>query len=97
MRLLIRVLEFTRGEVCHVLVVPIRVGAEHDVVPRCLSWYDASSECETARQHKVAGVVSYRGPERMLAGCADPLLGGGVCVCGGGGSMHPISILENNN
>ena len=33
--------------------------------------YDESSECETARQHKVAGVACYR-LERTLMGCADP-------------------------
>ena len=32
---------------------------------------DASSECETARQHKVAGVACYQ-LERTLVGCADP-------------------------
>ena len=36
-----------------------------------LRHYDESSECATARQHKVAEVACYR-LERTLMGCADP-------------------------
>ena len=39
--------------------------------PEYLRHYDESSECETARQHKVAEVACYR-LERTLMGCTDP-------------------------
>ena len=41
------------------------------VFEQYLRHYDASSECATARQHKVAAVACYR-LERTLMGCADP-------------------------
>ena len=46
---------------------------------------DESSECATARQHKVAAVAAaacYR-LEKTLMGCIEK-----------GGSVHPISVLE---
>ena len=55
-------------------------------LPACRD--DESSECATARQHKVAEVACYRTPRRHWRGAPTPLLRG---------SVHPISVLELAN
>ena len=52
---------------------------------------DESSECATARQHKVAEVACYR-LERTLMGCADPPF---LLRPSKGVSAHPISVLSS--